>query len=83
MEELADLVADRVVDALHVEPGGQSLLDRVDNRELRRSLFDRCSQPLVLRENNLSFRHRPPSLRHGSAAPTGIQCVRFTATHSE
>ena len=36
VEDLADLVADRVVDALDVELGGERLLHAVDDRELRR-----------------------------------------------
>ena len=52
MADLADLVADRVVDALHVELGGERLLDAVDDGELGRAL-------LALLEQALGFVEQP------------------------
>jgi hypothetical protein len=49
-EDLADLVADRVVDALHVELGGERLLDAVDDRELGRALLAFLEEALRLVE---------------------------------
>ena len=50
VEDLADLVADGVVDPLHVELGGERLLDAVDDRELRGALFALLEQALRLVE---------------------------------
>ena len=50
MEDLADLVADGVVDALHVELGGERLLHAVDDRELGGALLALLEQALRLVE---------------------------------
>ncbi len=55
VEDLADLVADRVVDALHVEFGGERLLHAVDDRELRCALLALLEQALRLIEQASVF----------------------------
>ncbi len=50
VEDLADLVADRVVDSLHVELGGERMLNARDDRELGRALLLGLEQPLRLVE---------------------------------
>ncbi len=50
VEDLADLVADGVVDPLHVELGGERLLHAVDDRELGRALLALLEQALRLVE---------------------------------
>ena len=50
IEDLADLVAHRVVDALHVELGGERLLHAVDDGQLRRALLALLEQALRLVE---------------------------------
>ena len=39
VEHIANLVADEVVDGLHIELGGQSFLDAVDDGQLFGALF--------------------------------------------
>src|SRR3954464_7238255 len=48
VEDLAQFVANRVVDALHVELSCQALLYGVDDGELSRSLLDRSPHSLPL-----------------------------------
>ena len=55
VEDLADLVADRVVDALDVEFGGERRLHAVDDRELGRALLALLEQPLRLVEEACVF----------------------------
>ncbi len=55
IENLADLVADGVVDALHVELGGERLLHAVDDRELGRALLALLEQALRLVEQARVF----------------------------
>ena len=55
MEDLADLVADGVVDALHVELGGERLLHAVDDRELGGALLAFLEQTLRLVEQPCVF----------------------------
>mgnify|MGYP003693861707 CR=1 FL=1 len=50
LEDLADLVADRVVDALDVELGGERRLHAVDDRELGGALLALLEQALRLVE---------------------------------
>ena len=50
VEDLGDLVADEVVHRLHVEVGGQALLDAVDDRQLGCALIGLGQQPLGLVE---------------------------------
>ena len=50
VEDLADLVADGVVDALHVHLGRKCLLDAVDHRQLGGALFGLVEQSLRLVE---------------------------------
>ena len=50
VEDIADLVADRVVDALDVELGGQRCLHAVDDRELGVALLGLLQQALGLVE---------------------------------
>ncbi len=52
MEDVADLVADRVVDPLHVQLGGERCLDAVDDRELGIALLGFFQQPLRLVEQS-------------------------------
>ena len=55
VEDLADLVADRVVDALDVELGGERLLHAVDDRELGGALLGLLEQALRLVEQPRVF----------------------------
>jgi len=55
VEDLPELVAYRVVDALHVAFGSHSPLHGVDERQLGRSLLYLSSQLPVLRERVLGF----------------------------
>ena len=50
MEDVTDLVADRVIDALDVELGGKRLLDAVDDGELGGALLGLLEQALRLVE---------------------------------
>jgi len=50
IEDLADLVADGIVDALHVELGGERLLHAGDDRQLRGALLLGLEQALRLVE---------------------------------
>ena len=50
VEDLLDLVADEVVHRLHVELGGEALLDGVDDRQLLRPLVRLGQQPAGLVE---------------------------------
>jgi len=50
VKDLADLVADRVVDALHVQLGGERRLHAVDDRQLRRALLAFLEEALRLVE---------------------------------
>ena len=50
VEDLADLVADEVVHRLHVELGGEALLDAVDDRQLGCALVGLGEQSLRLVE---------------------------------
>ncbi len=49
-EDIADLVADEVVDRLHVEFGGETILHAVDDGEFRCALFGLFEQALGLGE---------------------------------
>ena len=68
IEDLADLVADRVVDALHVELGGERLLHAVDDRELGRALLALLEQALRLVEQARVFERDAHRCWRASAA---------------
>ena len=67
IEDLADLVADRIVDPLHVELGGERLLHAVDDREFRGALLALLEQPLRLVEEARVLQ------RHAHACGDGAQ----------
>jgi hypothetical protein len=77
VEDLADLVADRVVDPLHVELGGERLLHAGDDRELGRALLLGLEQALGLVEQARVFerdRHRVG--QRGEEAHVGVdECI--------
>ncbi|MEP6943529.1 MAG: hypothetical protein ABI981_11370, partial [Betaproteobacteria bacterium] len=84
-ENLADLVADRIVDALHVEFGGERLLHAVDDGELCGALFRFLEQPLrifeqpgVLQRDTHAGGHRREQAHLGLAESVGalgvLQC---------
>ena len=52
VEDLADLVADGIVDALHVQLGGKRLLHAVDDRQFRGALLALLEQALRLVEQS-------------------------------
>ena len=67
-EELAELVADHVVDGLEVELGGERLLDAVDDRELGGALLASPSTAAASRRRGGRFPARRPCCRRASAA---------------
>ena len=64
-EDLADLVADRVVDALDVQLGGERGLHAVDDRELGGALLALLEQPLRLVEQTRVLQRHAHARRHG------------------
>ena len=61
VEDLADLVADEVVHRLHVEVGGEALLDAVDDRQLGRPLVG-LGQEARVSSNSRAFSRATPRL---------------------
>ena len=65
MEHLANLVADRVVDALHIQLGRQRLLHAVDDGQLGGPLLGLVQQPLRLGELPRVLQRRAHRPRQG------------------
>ena len=69
VEDLAHLVADEVVHRLHVELGGQALLDAVDDGQFRRALVRLAEQPLRLVEQAGVLQRRAEARRDRGEQP--------------
>jgi hypothetical protein len=63
IEDLLDLVAHQVVHRLHVEPGSESFLDAVDDRQLSRAFVRFLEQPLRLIEQSRTLERHAQTAR--------------------
>ena len=69
VEDLADLIADRIIDALNVEFGGEGGLHAVDDGEFGVALFGDLEQALgLVEETRILERHAHTDARWSAGA---------------